>query len=379
MKEMVRMARNTKQVLAFVFSITSISVLSSCGKPEAAPPPQTVSVVKMSSQAVTLTDDLSARVTAYYTAEIRPQVSGIILKRLFVQGSDVRQGQVLFQIDPASFIATAKSSAAALQRAIATQKQAAYDAERQKHLFEANATSRQSYESAVTTLDQAKADVAQARATLQLNELNVAYTKVTSPISGRIDETSVTEGALVTASQSDALATVQQIDQVYVDVRQPSSQLAALKSAQASGKMRDDAIQIIASDGHVVSSKGHVLFSGISVDETTGEVIVRILVPNADHALLPGMFVRARLPRAYLKNGLSVPQQAVQHDSTGNTSVMVVDKKGSVAVRPVVVSDVINGRYLVDKGLSAGDVVIVEGMDRVQPGMPVKTAPWQHG
>lgn len=379
MKKTVHMARNTKQVLAFVLSITSISILLSCGKPEATQQPQIVSVVKMSSQSVTLTDDLPARVTAYYTAEIRPQVSGIILKRLFVQGSDVRQGQVLFQIDPASFIATAKASAAALQRAIATQKQDETNAVRQKRLFEANATSRQDYEDAITTLDQAKADVAQARATLQLNELNVAYTKVTSPISGRIDETSVTEGALVTASQTDALATVHQIDQVYVDVRQPSSQLAALKDAQASGKLTAANIQIIASDSHVINSKGLVLFSGITVDETTGEVIVRILVPNADHALLPGMFVRARLPRAYIKNGLSVPQQAVQHDSTGNTSVMVVDKKGSVAVRPVVVSDVINGRYLVDKGLSAGDIVIVEGMDRVQPGMPVKTAPWPHG
>lgn len=333
----------------------------------------------MSTQPVTLTDDLPARVTAYYTAEIRPQVSGIIKKRLFVQGSDVRQGQVLFLIDPATFVATANSSAAALQRAIATQKQAAYDAERQKHLFDANATSRQSYESAVTTLAQAKADVAQARATLQLNQLNVAYTKVTAPISGRIDETTVTEGALVTASQTDALATVQQIDQVYVDVRQPSSQLAAIKQVQASGKVMAENIPIMASDGHIVSSKGHVLFSGISVDETTGEVIVRIQVPNADHTLLPGMFVRARLPRAFVPKGLMVPQQAVQHDSTGNTTVMVVDKNGSVAVRPVVVGDVIDGRYMVDKGLTAGDLVIVEGMDRVQPGMPVKPAPWKHG
>lgn len=361
----------------------SLLVLSSCGKSSGdaqgeGASPITVAVVKTAPKNLTLISDYPGRVSAFHVAEIRPQVSGIIQKRLFLQGSTVRAGQPLFQIDAAPFRATAMASAAALQRANATLAQAKANADRQTHLFDAKATSRQDYEDAITALAQAKASVAEARASLQKSQLDVRHTTVTSPIGGRIDETSVTEGALVTASQTDALAKVQQIDQVYVDVRAPASQLPALQALQAAGG-KDTAgnVEVLDANGKAYGAKGQLLFSGISVDETTGEVIVRILVPNPRHALLPGMYVRARLPQTQLAQAITVPQQAVQHDSTGRASVLLVNKKGIVETRLIEIGTVVNGAYLVTSGLKPNENIIVEGMDRVQPEMPVIAKAWK--
>ena len=354
-------------------------LLAACSSQEQAAPPEIeVTVLRVKPEPVAMFDELPGRVVAYRVAEIRPQVGGIIQRQLFEQGSDVRAGQPLFQINAAPFQADANTSAAALQRAQATFARARLQEERLRPLVDADAISRQSYDDARVARDQAAADVAEARAALARRRLDVGFARITSPISGRIGEALVTEGALVSANDANPLATVQQIDQVYVDVRQPVARIETMRAAIDAGTADQNApVEILSTDGKPYAVKGRMLFSGITVDPSTGNAVVRVLVPNPDRRLLPGMFVRARLPRTFEPQAITVPQQAVRRDPAGKAQVFVVDAEGQVAARAVTVGDVIDGRYVVSSGLRTGESVVVEGQDKVQPDVAVKPIAWR--
>jgi multidrug efflux system membrane fusion protein len=326
--------------------------------------------------AVDLTDDLPGRVVAWRTAEIRPQVGGIVQRRLFTEGSMVKAGQALFQINPAPLPPMRDRRRCPRPRP-ATHARTRRQADRLQTLVGVDAISRQTYDDAVVARDQAAADVAQARSTLTRRRLDLGFARVTSPIAGQIGAARVTEGGLVSTSDANAMATVQQIDKVYVDVRQPAERYARLQQAITQGRF--DArtpIDIIGATGEVLPQKGHLLFSDVTVDSGTGNAVVRVAVDNPGRRLLPGMFVRARLPRLRLSHAVTVPQQAVSHDAGGKALVHVVDAQERLHDRNVDVGDVVEGRYLVLSGLRSGEKVVVVGMDRVQPGVPVKVQPW---
>lgn len=356
----------------------SLLVLASCGsQQQPPPPPPEVSVIKVGAGAVEIADELPGRVVAYRVAEIRPQVSGIIQRRLFEQGSEVREGQPLFQINPAPFRADAGSAAAAVKRAEATLERARIQEQRLAPLMRSDAISGQDFDDAVAARAQAAADLAQTRAELDRRQVDLGFATIRSPISGRIDQAVLTEGGLASSSDTNPLATVQQIDRVYVDVRQPATRLEALRAAARKGAANQGApVDIILGEGRVHAVKGRLLFSGISVDPGTGEVIARVEVPNADRTLLPGMFVRARLPRLAQSDAIMVPLQAIAHMGD-QTSVNIVDAAGKVQTRKVVLGDEKDGKVIVESGLKPGDVVMVEGQDRVQPGAKVKPMPWR--
>ncbi|WP_066682479.1 efflux RND transporter periplasmic adaptor subunit [Caulobacter sp. CCH9-E1] len=355
------------------------STLTACGEAEvgASTSPTEVAVATAQVATVTPVDDLPGRVVAIRTAEIRPQVSGVVTRRFFDQGSEVRAGQPLFQIDPAPYQAEAAGAQAALSRALAVADRARAQVSRLAPLVEADAISRQSYDDAVAAKVQAEADLAEARATLRRRGVELSFATVRAPISGQIGEAQVTEGALVAAGGAGPMATVQQIDQVYVDVRQPSARLEALRALAGGGAGRE--VEILSSSGAPYPRKGRVLFSGVSIDPTTGDAIARVQVDNPDRVLLPGMFVRARLPRAPIQGAVLAPQQAVLRDSGGKPFVSLVNAKGLVETRSVEVGDVADGRYVVTRGLKAGERVIVEGQDRVTAGDLVKAVPFQMG
>jgi len=375
------MPSNTNLRTSGLACMTGVALLlAACGGgevPQTAPPPTEVSVVRVEASAMAIADELPGRVAAYRVADIRPQVGGIIQRRLFEQGSEVRAGQPLFQINAAPFQADAATASAGLERAQAVLSRARVQQKRLAPLVEADAISGQSYDDAEAARVQAAADVAQNRATLQRRRLDVGFATVRSPISGRIDQAVLTEGALATVGDANPLATVQQIDRVFVDVRQPAARLDALRAAARAGTGNQGApVEILSSDGTPYAARGRLLFSGISVDPGTGEVIARVEVDNADRSLLPGMFVRARLPRTFQRNALSVPDQAVIHDASGRTHVSVVTN-GKVVAREVATGDTRDGRTLIKQGLHPGDLVIVEGQDRVQPNATVKAMPWR--
>lgn len=354
-------------------------VLAGCSQQEQPLPPAVeVTVMKVQEGPVASFDELPGRVVAYQIAEIRPQVGGIVQRQMFEQGGEVRAGQPLFQINSAPYQADANSSAAALRRAEAMFARAKLQADRLRPLVDADAISRQSYDDAAVARDQAAADVAEARAVLARRRLDLGFARITSPISGRIGEALVTEGALVSTNDPNPLARVQQIDQVYVDVRQPVARIDAIREAIKAGTADQDAmVEILSTDGKPYAVKGKMLFSGIAVDPSTGNAVVRILVPNRDQRLLPGMFVRARLLRSFVRQAVTVPQQAVQRDMQGKAQVYIVDSQGRVRARDVVASDVIDGRYVISSGLRAGDTVVVEGQSKIQPNVPVNSIAWR--
>ena len=360
--------------------MASALTLAACsgGAPPPAPPPPEVSVVQVAPGAMAVADELPGRVVAFRVAEIRPQVNGVIQRRLFEQGSEVRAGQALFQINSAPFSADANSAAASVQRAQAALGRASLQEKRLAPLVKADAVSGQDYDDAVAARDQAAADLAMSRAQLARSRVDLGFATVRSPITGRIDQAVFTEGALASMTSEQPLATVQQIDRVYVDVRQPAARLETLREAARAGTAdRGAPVEIVTSGGKALPVKGRLLFSGVSVDPSTGEVVARVEVPNPDRALLPGMFVRARLPRLSLPNALTVPEQAVQRDPTGKASVSIVGKDGKVAPRPIETGDTRDGKVIVTGGLKPGETVIVEGQDRVQPGAVVKPQPWR--
>lgn len=368
-----------RRIARFVL-LAAISVLAACGddKPPEPEAPAEVSVVRPSPESVSIAELLPGRVVAHRVAEIRPQVGGIVLTRLFDQGSEVAAGQPLFQLDPAVFAAEVDMAAAALSRAEASLTRARAQVERVEALLRTNAASRQAHDDAIAARAQAAADVAQSRAALERRRLDLGFATIRSPIAGRIDQALASEGALAVVGAASPLAVVQQIDRVYVDLRQPARRLDALRTLARSGGPEASApVEILTGDGDAHPATGRLLFSGIAVDPQTGEILLRVEVGNPDRALLPGLFVRARLPRALKPAALLVPLQAVQRDGNGIARIGIVDEAGKVARREVATGPEIDGRVVIESGLRAGERVIVEGQDRVQPGATVTALPWR--
>lgn len=360
-------------------------MLVGCSEPVEEPGavPAQVSVMTLEAAAVNLSDDLPGRVAAVRTAEIRAQVSGIVQRRLFEQGVEIKAGQPLFQINPAPFKADVDTAAAALQRAEAARERARVQAERLRPLVDADAVSRQVYDDAVSQRDQAAADVSQAKATLARRQLDLTFSTVDAPISGRIDQALVTEGALVGPTDSNPMARVQQIDQVYVDVRQPASMLESLREVLATSRLvgrSDDKhglpAAILRSSGEPYPVSGRILFSGVNVDAGTGDVLLRILVDNPQRHLLPGMFVRARVPRGSHADALMVPQQAVVRTAK-DAQVWVIDAQNQAHAAPVQLGELVDRQYRISEGLRAGQTIVVEGMERLADGAAVAPRPWQ--
>ncbi|MVW71050.1 efflux RND transporter periplasmic adaptor subunit [Bordetella sp. 15P40C-2] len=361
-------------------------VLSACGE-KAEPPPAgkpQVSVVTLRTQPVVLTTELPGRASPYRVAEVRPQVSGIIKKRLFTEGGQVKADQALYQIDPALYQASYNSQKAALARAQAQLKTATLLVQRYKPLTETRAVSRQAYDDAVAARDQAAADVAAAKAALETAQINLVYTQVLSPIDGIIGRSSVTEGALVTANQAEPLAFIQQIDPVYVDVTQSSVELLRLRDAIESGLLQRDMskdsarVSLVLANGQPYSLEGKLEFSEVTVDEGTDSVTLRAVFPNPDHKLLPGMFVRARILEGVAPEGLLVPQRGVTRNQRGQATALVVNAEDKVELRTLKTDRAIGDQWLVTEGLQAGDRVIVEGLQSVRPGVEVVAKPFEH-
>jgi membrane fusion protein (multidrug efflux system) len=372
------LSRKTLSNLPSQLLLLTVVTLAACGKTQAPPPkagaPE-VGVVTLEAQKVSLTRELPGRTNASLLAEVRPQVNGIIKQRLFTEGSTVKAGQPLYQLDDATYRANVASASAAVAKAKATLKSAELAAQRSNELVKIDAVSKQDNENANAALAQAKADVAAAEAALQSNSVNLAYARITAPITGRIGKSNVTQGALVTANQASSLATVQQLDPVYVDLTQSASELLQLRKELAAGKLTksgDVPVQIVLEDGSIYQRQGKLAFSDVSVDPTTGSYGLRVTVPNPDSLLMPGMYVRAIVGNGVRENGILAPQQAILRDPKGNTSAMLVNKEGKVEPRPVKVSRAIGDKWLVDDGLSAGDKVIVAGLQKIKPGIPVK-------
>lgn len=356
-----------------------LATLAGCAPemPDMTTPPPPVAVMTVAPTNLELTEELSGRVAAVRIAEIRPQVTGIVQRRLFEQGSEVRAGQPLFQINTAPFKADADTATAALQRAQAVLARATTQADRLKPLSETEAISQQAFDDAVSQRDQAKADVAQARAELARRRLDLQFATVDAPISGRIDQAQLTEGALVGPSDSNALARIQQIDRVYVDVRQPAANLDAIQTMAASTGTGASApgVAILRSDGKPMGLNGRILFSGITVDEGTGDVLVRVEVENKERKLLPGMFVRARVVRARFDNALAVPQQAIVR-SGDQAKLWLLGNENKVHAVPVELGELMGDKYRIKSGLKPQDKVVVEGLDRMGPNAVVTPRPW---
>lgn len=370
--------RTLRHVLLAATAAITLAGCSSADETSEKVEPAEVQVTTVQPASVDVSDEFPGRVVAWRIAEIRPQVGGIVQRRLFEQGAQVRAGQPLFQIAPAPFRAAADSALANLQRAQATYTLAKTQTERLRPLAAADAVSKQTFDNAVAQRDQSAAEVAQARAELAQRRLDVGFARITSPISGIIGAALVTEGGLVGAQDTNPLATVQQIDKVYVDVRQPADRFDALRQAMMSGRGPKDAkVEILSASGTPYPVTGRILFSGTTVDAGTGSAVVRVEVDNPHQRLLPGMFVRARLPRMTLPDALTVPQQAVTRDNSGKATVGIVQHGGRVKERVVEVGDVVDGRYVVLSGLKRGETVVVVGRDRVQPGVPVNARPWR--
>lgn len=335
-----------------------------------------VGVVTLKTEPLQITTELPGRTVAYRIAEVRPQVSGIILKRNFVEGSDIEAGVSLYQIDPATYQATYDSAKGDLAKAQAAANIAELTVKRYQKLLGTQYISKQEYDQALADAQQATAAVVAAKAAVETARINLAYTKVTSPISGRIGKSSVTEGALVQNGQASALATVQQLDPIYVDVTQSSNDFLRLKQELANGSLKQEngkaTVDLVTSDGIKFPQSGTLEFSDVTVDQTTGSITLRAIFPNPDHTLLPGMFVRARLQEGTKPTALLVPQQGVTRTPRGDATVLVVGADNKVETRQIVASQAIGDKWLVTDGLKAGDRVVVSGLQKVRPGAQVK-------
>lgn len=403
--------------------------LSGCQRRQEAPPPPPipeVAVVTIETGPIVLTSELPGRTSGYRVAEIRPQVNGLIQKRLFTEGSDVQAGQALYQIDPAPFqaahdnakanlLATQKAadraraalaaSLAGVARQQATLALAKTNRQRFADLFNDKAVSASERDQTATDVDVAEAmlrtveaqvdsdraavavadaGIKQAEAAIQVTQINLGYTKVNAPISGRIGRSSVTEGAAVTAYQALAMATIQQFDPIYVDVPQSTAQLAAWRRNAAngllqSGRADQTSVRLVMEDGTIYPLPGTLGFREVTVDSTTGSVILRVVVPNPTGALLPGMFVRALIEEGVNEKAILIPQQAVSRDPKGNPLVLIVDEEGKVRQKPITTDRALGDKWLVSAGLAPGDRVVVEGMQKVRPGAAVRTIPFAAG
>lgn len=340
-------------------------------------PPPEVAVELIQPQRVSIVSELPGRTSAFLVAEVRPQVGGIIQKRLFTEGSDVKAGEALYQIDPATYQATFNSAKAALAKAEASRDTLRLKAERHRELVKINAVSQQEHDNAVGALREAEADIEAAKAALETARINLAYTRVASPITGRIGKSSVTVGALVTASQANPLATVQQIEPIYVDVVQSSAELLRLRRILSEGALKGGGdkkakVRLLLEDGTQYPLEGTFEFSDVTVDQSTGSITLRAIFPNPRFVLLPGMYVRAILEEGVREQAILAPQRGVTRNARGWPTALVVDDSEKVEQRILKVDRAIGDRWLVSEGLNPGDRLIVEGLQKVKPGSPVR-------
>ncbi|MBS1170577.1 MAG: efflux transporter periplasmic adaptor subunit, partial [Burkholderiaceae bacterium] len=361
------------------------SIVAGCGeKNQGGPrPPTEVAVITVAPERMGITNELPGRLEANRVAQVRARVAGIVLKRMFKEGSEVKEGQVLFQIDPAPYQAALNSAKATLAKAEANLTQASLKLERYEPLVKINAISKQEYDEVVATHKQAKADVAAGKAAVTTANLNLGYARVTAPISGRIGRALVTEGALVGQGDATPLALIQQDDKMYVNLTQTGAEVAKLRQALKEGKLKaasknEAQVSLVMDDGSIYQKAGTLLFSDITVDESTGTVTLRAIFPNPDRALMPGTFVRARFQQGVNEQALAVPQQAVLRTNEG-ASVMVVGAEDKVEARTVTTASAIGDKWVIASGLKVGDRVIVEGLQKVRVGMPVKPVEWKPG
>jgi len=370
------------RIAFFVFSALVGSVaLSGCDQvaeqPKASAPAATpVGVVTLNSQAITLKKELPGRVSAFQIAEIRPQVSGIVQSRLFEEGTQVEKDQALYQINPDIFEAELAASKAAVARAEASIASSKSKASRYKELLAIKAVSQQDFDEADAAFKQASAELLTAKAQLQSAQINLDYSHVSSPISGQISKSSVTVGALVSAGQTSALATVTQLDPIYVDLTQSSNELTKLKRALASGALGVDSttqtdVELIMEDGSAYPHKGTLQFSEVTVDPSTGSVTLRAKFPNPEKLLLPGMYVRAEVVEGVKSDAILAPQRGVSRNTKGEPTAMVVSKNNTVESRVLKVERTLGANWLVSEGLADGDQLIVEGLQKIRPGAPV--------
>lgn len=374
------MNRNRGPVsLAVVVLLSVAPVLTGCDNPspgQTALPVPEVGVVTLRFTPLPVTTELPGRTRAYRIAEVRPQVSGIILKRQFVEGSDVRAGAPLYLIDPALYRATYDQALGTLAKARAAVNMDRLKVKRYQKLLGTQYISRQDYDNAASTLKQDEATVVTAGAAVETARINLAYTRVTAPIAGRTGRSAVTEGALVQNGQPTALTTVQQLDPIYVDVAQSGDDFLRLKQELASGRLKQDNgkanVTLVTDDGVTLPQTGTLEFTDVTVDQTTGSITLHALFPNPDHTLLPGMFVRARLEEGTRPDALLVPQQGVTRTPRGEASVMVVGEGDRVAIRQVTAARAVGDRWLVTAGLNPGDRVIVTGLQKIRPGVQVR-------
>ena len=377
---------NRVKLTAFVWLLAGLVMMGGCGKqralsvPKAGPPEVAVTVIK--PRHISLTTELPGRTSPHLVAEVRPQVSGIIQKRLFAEGSDVRAGQVLYEIDPAPFEAAYDSAKAAQAKAEANVVPARLTEERYRDLVKIKAVSRQDYDNAYAAMRQAEAELAAAKAAVETARINLGYTKIKAPISGRIGRSAVTVGALVTADQPAALATILQLDPIYVDLTRSSAEMLRFKREMAdSGLKRGSGpgqarVRLLLEDGSTYPLPGVMKFSEVNVEQSTGSITMRAVFPNPKHILLPGMFVRAIVDEGSSSKAILVPQRGVTRDPKGDAMVMVVGAGDKVEPRVIRVVRTVGDNWLVSDGLKAGDRVILEGIQRAHPGMPVKVVPF---
>jgi len=367
-------------------ALASLLLVGGCqsgqGRKTAPAPVPEVATVKVSMESVALTTELPGRTSAYLVAEIRPQVNGLIQKRLFTEGSSVRAGQVLYQIDPAPFQALLENAKAALAKAEANLQATRSRAERIKELLPDKAVSQQDYDDAAAALKQTEADIEYWKAMVQTARINLGYTRITAPVSGRIGKSNVTEGALVTAQQPTPLSVIQQLDTVYVDVPQSTTELLRLKRSLEGGRLNQGGagqkkVKLFLEDGSEYPLAGTLQFRDVTVDPTTASVILRVVFPNPKGVLLPGMFVRAVVREGIKEQAILIPQQAVSRDPKGNPLALVVDARDKVSQRMLTLDRAIGDKWLVTAGLGPGDRVIVEGMQKVRPGASVKVVPFE--
>jgi membrane fusion protein (multidrug efflux system) len=349
-------------------------------EPDAAmsPGPVEVGVVTLGLEDVTLTTELPGRTTAFRKAEIRPQVNGIIVERLFEEGAEIVAGQQLYQIDDAVYKADYATALAGLAEAEANLTAARAQEERYKDLVAAKAVSQQDYDNALASFGQAKAGVAAAKAAVESARIKLQYTKVLAPISGRIGRSSVTEGALVTAGQAQPLAVIQQLDPIYVDMSQSADKLLDLRRQMLAGDLvmnTEPTVRLVLGDGSIYRAEGSLAFSEIYVDASTGTVTMRAVFPNPDHLLLPGMFVRAQVQEGAHRDAVLVPQKGITHNRQGNATALVVSRDGKIESRVLQTGRAVGKSWIVLSGVEPGEQVVVEGLQKVKPGIPVKAVP----
>jgi membrane fusion protein (multidrug efflux system) len=377
-----------RTIICVLGVLTTLLMLGACGKSQPGGGSQgsapEVAVVTIQPQRVSVITELPGRTSPYLIAEVRPQVNGIIQKRLFTEGGDVKAGTVLYQIDPATYEAAYSGAKAALARAEANVISIRNRVDRYKELVTINAVSQQEYDDATAALKQAEADVQGNKAATETARINLAYTRVTAPIAGRIGKSNVTVGALVTANQPTPLSIIQQLDPIFVDATQSSANLLQFKGNIAAGRIKgagpDQAqVKLLLEDGTPYPLGGSLKFSDVTVDASTGSFIQRMVFPNPKQTLLPNMYVRALIQEGVIDRAILVPQQGVSRDPKGNPYVLIVDASGKVEQRTISVARAIGDKWNVSSGLAPGDKVIVEGMQRVRPGVPVKVVPFDDG